>query len=138
MLERLSLEMGTSRGTRLGRCPYCNCCKKCAARQRSKSKEKVGLKARSKSSVELAAPNFNDCRPDSSRESSQIKSKPRRDWEEPLTALAAKMKSGKAPALKSQEAKRLSDPGKPQPGRPRVRRRGQSGLEDPRRDTKEI
>ena len=137
MLERLSIEMGSSRGTRLdfGRCPFCNCCKKCLARHRSKSKEKVGPKARSKSSAELT-PSTSRQRADAAFHNSNPRPKPRRDWEEPLAA--HKLRLGKGFGLRPQEAKqRLADPGqqRPQQTRPRVRRRGHGDLEESRLHT---
>ena len=135
MLERLSLELGT-RGTRLGRCPFCNCCKKCVARHRSKSKDKVltkGPGSLSKSSTDLAA--SSDLRADLKRQhlcdseplagQSGVLQVP---WQAPKPG-----KGGKGP-VRSQRLDRFDGKSgqKPLMGRGKPRRRGPSGLEDPR------
>mmetsp|Transcript_10493 Transcript_10493/g.25385 ORF Transcript_10493/g.25385 Transcript_10493/m.25385 type:complete len:481 (+) Transcript_10493:33-1475(+) len=111
MLERLSLELSTSRGTHIGRCPFCNCCKKYVARQRSKSKEKVGSKGRSKSCGGLV---------DRERAELPVDHRPKMRDPEPLPSKVPK--PGK-------EKRSGADGQKPQ-GRPRLRRRGLGGLED--------
>ena len=111
MLERLSLELSTSRGTRIGRCPFCNCCKKYVARQRSKSKEKVGSKGRSKSCGGLVT----------DRERELPVDRPKIRDSEPLPS--------KVP--KPGKEKRSGADGQKPLGRPRLRRRGLGGLEDP-------
>lgn len=110
MLERLSLELSTSRGTRIGRCPFCNCCKKYVARQRSKSKEKVGSKGRSKSCGGLVT----------DRERELPVDRPKIRDSEPLPS--------KVP--KPGKEKRSGADGQKPLGRPRLRRRGLGGLED--------
>ena len=113
MLERLSLELSTSRGTRIGRCPFCNCCKKYVARQRSKSKDKVGPKCRSKSCGGLVS--------DRERAELPVDHRPKIRVSEPLPS--------KVP--KPGKEKRSGADGQKPLGRPRLRRRGLGGLEDP-------